>query len=71
MTVEQNLEALDQFPVGMRVLAVDDDQTCLKILESLLRHCQYHGSSLSLSLSLSLSVFLDLFFIKFLDFMSL
>ncbi|KAG7637370.1 Two-component response regulator ARR12 [Arabidopsis thaliana] len=42
MTVEQNLEALDQFPVGMRVLAVDDDQTCLKILESLLRHCQYH-----------------------------
>ncbi|CAD5319452.1 unnamed protein product [Arabidopsis thaliana] len=36
MTVEQNLEALDQFPVGMRVLAVDDDQTCLKILESLL-----------------------------------
>ncbi|CAL9233982.1 unnamed protein product [Arabidopsis halleri] len=42
MTVEQNFEALDQFPVGMRVLAVDDDQTCLKILETLLRLCQYH-----------------------------
>ncbi|KAL1224679.1 Two-component response regulator ARR12 [Cardamine amara subsp. amara] len=42
MTVEQNFEALDQFPVGMRVLAVDDDQTCLKILETLLHHCQYH-----------------------------
>ncbi|EOA26751.1 hypothetical protein CARUB_v10022837mg [Capsella rubella] len=42
MTVEQNFEALDQFPIGMRVLAVDDDQTCLRILESLLRHCQYN-----------------------------
>lgn len=32
----------DQFPVGMRVLAVDDDPTCLKVLENLLRRCQYH-----------------------------
>ncbi|XVE97504.1 hypothetical protein REPUB_Repub03eG0025100 [Reevesia pubescens] len=32
----------DQFPVGMRVLAVDDDPICLKILETLLRKCQYH-----------------------------
>ncbi|XP_062218405.1 two-component response regulator ORR24-like [Phragmites australis] len=32
----------DQFPVGMRVLAVDDDPTCLKVLESLLLRCQYH-----------------------------
>ncbi|KAK3152314.1 hypothetical protein QOZ80_2BG0157240 [Eleusine coracana subsp. coracana] len=32
----------DQFPVGMRVLAVDDDPTCLKLLEGLLRRCQYH-----------------------------
>ncbi|ESQ53989.1 hypothetical protein EUTSA_v10024866mg [Eutrema salsugineum] len=39
MTVEQDL---DQFPVGMRVLAVDDDQTCLRILETLLHRCQYH-----------------------------
>ncbi|KAL0739310.1 hypothetical protein Bca4012_015520 [Brassica carinata] len=42
MTVEQDIEALDQFPVGMRVLAVDDDQTCLRILETLLYRCQYH-----------------------------
>ncbi|XP_013743932.2 two-component response regulator ARR12-like isoform X2 [Brassica napus] len=43
MTVEQqDCVALDQFPVGMRVLAVDDDQTCLRILESLLHRCQYH-----------------------------
>jgi len=33
----------DQFPIGMRVLAVDDDITCLKILERLLQRCQYHG----------------------------
>ncbi|KAG2648996.1 two-component response regulator ORR24-like [Panicum virgatum] len=34
--------AKDQFPVGMRVLAVDDDPTCLKVLENLLLRCQYH-----------------------------
>ncbi|KAJ7979632.1 Two-component response regulator [Quillaja saponaria] len=33
--------AKDQFPVGMRVLAVDDDPICLKVLETLLRKCQY------------------------------
>nr|QSD99709.1 MYB family transcription factor [Melilotus albus] len=32
----------DRFPIGMRVLAVDDDRTCLKILEKLLQRCQYH-----------------------------
>ncbi|KAH9767838.1 Two-component response regulator ARR18 [Citrus sinensis] len=32
---------IDMFPIGMRVLAVDDDQTCLKILEKFLRECQY------------------------------
>ncbi|RDX75349.1 Two-component response regulator ORR23 [Mucuna pruriens] len=31
----------DPFPVGMRVLAVDDDPICLKVLENLLRKCQY------------------------------
>uniref|UniRef100_A0ACD5UW82 Uncharacterized protein n=1 Tax=Avena sativa TaxID=4498 RepID=A0ACD5UW82_AVESA len=30
-----------QFPAGMRVLAVDDDRVCLKVLETLLRRCQY------------------------------
>ncbi|EOA16400.1 hypothetical protein CARUB_v10004554mg [Capsella rubella] len=42
MTMEHEIEALDQFPVGMRVLAVDDDQTCLRILQTLLHRCQYH-----------------------------
>ncbi|KAE8656630.1 Two-component response regulator ARR11 [Hibiscus syriacus] len=32
----------DQFPVGMRVLAVDDDPTCLLLLQTLLRRCQYN-----------------------------
>ncbi|KAL2247290.1 UNVERIFIED_CONTAM: Two-component response regulator ARR12 [Sesamum indicum] len=32
----------DDFPTGMRVLAVDDNPTCLMLLESLLRKCQYH-----------------------------
>ena len=50
--------ARDQFPVGMRVLAVDDDPTCLKVLENLLLRCQYHGmpnSCLLLLLCFSLS----------------
>ncbi|XP_061372284.1 two-component response regulator ORR23-like [Gastrolobium bilobum] len=31
----------DHFPVGMRVLLVDDDQLCLKVLGNMLRKCQY------------------------------
>uniref|UniRef100_A0A6N2N8Z3 Response regulatory domain-containing protein n=1 Tax=Salix viminalis TaxID=40686 RepID=A0A6N2N8Z3_SALVM len=45
MTVEQGIvdSNIDQFPIGMRVLAVDDDPTCLLLLETLLRRCQYNG----------------------------
>nr|XP_043609482.1 two-component response regulator ARR2-like isoform X2 [Erigeron canadensis] len=31
----------DQFPAGLRVLVVDDDPTCLMILETMLRRCNY------------------------------
>lgn len=37
----------DQFPVGLRVLVVDDDVTCLKILEQMLRRCSYHVTTCS------------------------
>ncbi|TQE11157.1 hypothetical protein C1H46_003163 [Malus baccata] len=48
MTVERVLdEPRDQFPIGMRVLAVDDDPICLKLLEALLRRCQYHVTTTS------------------------
>lgn len=40
---EKEREPTDEFPVGMRVLAVDDDPTCLKLLENLLLRCQYNG----------------------------
>lgn len=33
----------DQFPVGMRVLVVDDDRTCLLDLEAMHLNCHYHG----------------------------
>jgi hypothetical protein len=33
----------DQFPAGLRVLVVDDDPTCLVILEKMLRTCLYKG----------------------------
>ncbi|GKV11216.1 hypothetical protein SLEP1_g22487 [Rubroshorea leprosula] len=32
----------DQFPAGLRVLVVDDDVTCLRILERMLLNCLYH-----------------------------
>ncbi|XP_058783380.1 two-component response regulator ORR24-like [Vicia villosa] len=32
----------DQFPIGMRVLVVEDDLICLKNLERLLQECQYN-----------------------------
>lgn len=35
----------DQFPAGLRVLVVDDDTTCLRILEQMLRRCMYRGKS--------------------------
>lgn len=34
----------DQFPAGLRVLVVDDDPTCLRILEKMLRNCRYEGN---------------------------
>ncbi|XP_022754525.1 two-component response regulator ORR24-like [Durio zibethinus] len=37
----------DRFPVGMRVLAVDDDPICLKVLENLLRKCQYQVTTIN------------------------
>eukprot|EP01018_Ginkgo_biloba_P022797 Gb_37200 [translate_table: standard] len=33
----------NNFPAGLRVLVVDDDLTCLKILEKMLRKCLYQG----------------------------
>ncbi|KAF2620063.1 hypothetical protein F2Q68_00040205 [Brassica cretica] len=46
LAMEQDFEALDQFPVRMRVIAVDDDQTCLCILETLLHRCHYHVTTM-------------------------
>uniref|UniRef100_A0A7N0V4H3 Two-component response regulator n=2 Tax=Kalanchoe fedtschenkoi TaxID=63787 RepID=A0A7N0V4H3_KALFE len=42
MGPEQEKEIDDQFPVGIRVLCVDDDQTCLFWMENLLKSCQYN-----------------------------
>lgn len=35
----------ESFPVGLRVLVVDDDPTWLKILEKMLKKCSYEGTS--------------------------
>ncbi|XP_047313695.1 two-component response regulator ORR22-like [Impatiens glandulifera] len=43
MILDQRFDdTTDQFPIGMRVLAVDDNPVCLRLLDSLLRMCQYH-----------------------------
>ncbi|KAL4592373.1 hypothetical protein LXL04_005365 [Taraxacum kok-saghyz] len=34
----------DQFPAGLRVLVVDDDPTCLMILEKMLKNCNYEAT---------------------------
>ncbi|CAL5041933.1 unnamed protein product [Urochloa decumbens] len=36
-----------KFPVGMRVLAVDDDRVSLKILEKQLKHCNYNVTTVT------------------------
>jgi two-component response regulator (ARR-B family) len=33
----------EQFPAGLRVLVVDDDITCLRLLEKMLCRCLYNG----------------------------
>uniref|UniRef100_UPI0005CB5746 two-component response regulator ARR12-like n=1 Tax=Fragaria vesca subsp. vesca TaxID=101020 RepID=UPI0005CB5746 len=43
---DQNGE-MDRFPDGMRVLAVDDDVTYLKILEASLRKCNYEVTTVN------------------------
>ncbi|XP_068661671.1 two-component response regulator ARR2-like [Aristolochia californica] len=37
----------DQFPAGLRVLVVDDDPICLKILEKMLQKCLYEVTTCS------------------------
>lgn len=39
------------FPAGLRVLVVDDDVTCLKILEHMLQKCRYHVTTCSEALT--------------------
>ena len=31
------------FPAGLRLLVVDDDPLCLKVVEQMLRKCSYEG----------------------------
>ncbi|XP_006488889.2 two-component response regulator ARR2 isoform X1 [Citrus sinensis] len=40
-TASSSVTVSDQFPAGLRVLVVDDDPTCLRILEKMLGTCLY------------------------------
>ncbi|KAK1612930.1 hypothetical protein QYE76_036603 [Lolium multiflorum] len=44
---ERRAVELDKFPDGMRVLAVDDNRVCLRVLEILLRECNYEPTVVS------------------------
>ncbi|GFS40534.1 response regulator 14 [Actinidia rufa] len=46
-TCKSEVVVSDQFPAGLRVLVVDDDVTCLRILEQMLRRCMYHVTTCS------------------------
>ncbi|XP_041010562.1 two-component response regulator ORR21-like isoform X1 [Juglans microcarpa x Juglans regia] len=37
----------EQFPAGLRVLVVDDDVTCLRIIEQMLHRCRYNVTTCS------------------------
>ncbi|XP_020576239.1 two-component response regulator ORR21-like isoform X2 [Phalaenopsis equestris] len=45
------LSSPELFPAGLRVLVVDDDVTCLKILEHMLQKCRYHVTTCSEALT--------------------
>lgn len=40
-------DKIDMFPAGLRVLVVDDDFTCLRIVEQMLRRCSYLATTCS------------------------
>lgn len=42
-TAASEVMVYEQFPAGLRVLVVDDDITCLRIIEQMLHRCRYHG----------------------------
>lgn len=41
----------ENFPIGLKVLAIDANIVCLKYLVLLLRKCQYKGTSFSFDFS--------------------
>ena len=50
--MEQDLSRADSwemFPAGLKVLVVDDDPLCLKVVEHMLRRCNYQGGAASLT----------------------
>ncbi|KAK4283297.1 hypothetical protein QN277_000262 [Acacia crassicarpa] len=46
--------AVDQFPAGLLVLVVDNDPTCLMVLEKMLRTCLYEAKCERAEVALSL-----------------
>jgi CheY-like chemotaxis protein len=40
-------DSFDVFPAGLRVLVVDDDALCLKVVEHMLRRCNYIGAKVA------------------------
>lgn len=69
-TASSSVVVSDQFPAGLRVLVVDDDPTCLRILEKMLRTCLYEGNIQVLFLEFSVLFLSWVIFILSSDFIS-
>ena len=49
MGAATNLVDSKTFPAGLRVLVVDDDLLCLKVVEKMLKTCKYRGAYVRLN----------------------
>lgn len=49
----------NSFPFGLHVLVVDDDPTCLKVVEKMLTKCRYKGMGVQMVFFLFLDLVLE------------
>lgn len=56
---DDNLRLPPNFPKGLRVMVVDDDNLCLKVVEQMLKKCEYHRKLLLTSVTKPIELHLE------------